>query len=69
LNTQPSCLRKRCICARREACNSCERHRNIKEHTKPLEERIKELPTELRQEVEDFVQFLIEGRGENLKVN
>lgn len=30
---------------------------------KPLEELIKELPPELRQEVEDFVQFLLEKRA------
>lgn len=39
----------------------------MKEHTKPLEERIKELPPELRREVEDFVQFLIEGKGRKPK--
>ena len=30
---------------------------------KSLEERIKELPPELRQEVEDFMQFLLERRA------
>ncbi|MCP9449547.1 MAG: DUF2281 domain-containing protein [Nitrospira sp.] len=29
---------------------------------KPLEERIKELPPDLAQEVEDFVEFLLEKR-------
>jgi hypothetical protein len=34
----------------------------MKEHSRPLEELVKELPPELRQEVKDFVEFLLERR-------
>jgi len=33
------------------------------EAMKDIEDRIKELPPELRREVEDFVEFLVEKRG------
>ena len=34
----------------------------MKEHTRTLEELIRELPPELQQEVRDFIEFLVEKR-------
>jgi hypothetical protein len=35
----------------------------MQEQTKPLEELVKELPPEFREEVRDFVEFLLEKRA------
>jgi vacuolar-type H+-ATPase subunit H len=35
----------------------------MQEHTKPLEELVKELPSDCKEEVRDFVEFLLEKRA------